>query len=81
MSSDSSALMDRLDSIENRFRRIDEEVAKGKEVIVIDEAHLRSKRDAVSSFLVLSESLKGKWKGSLSSVEEVRKMRKHSRGY
>ncbi|MEM2103433.1 MAG: hypothetical protein QW717_00905 [Candidatus Bathyarchaeia archaeon] len=81
MSSDSSPLMDRLDSIENRLRRIEEEVARGREVIVIDEAHIRSKRDAVSSFLFLSERLKGKWKGSLSSVEEVRKIRKHSRGY
>lgn len=81
MGSDSSTLMERLDSIENRLRRIEEEVAKGGEVIVIDEAHLRSTKEAVSNFLILSERLKGEWKGSLSSVEEVRKMRKHHRGY
>jgi len=81
MSSDSSTLMDRLDSIENRLRRIEDEVVKGREVIIIDEAHLRSTKEAVSNFLILSERLKGKWKGSLDSVEEVRMMRKRRRGY
>lgn len=81
MSSDSPALTDRLDSIEDRLRRIEEELMKGGEVIVIDEAHLRSTKEAVSDFLILSERLKGKWRGSLGSVEEVRKMRKHLRGY
>jgi len=81
VSSDASALMDRLDAIEARPRKIEEEVVKGREVVVIDEARLRSMREAVSDFLELSGRLKGQWKGSLSSVEEVRKMRKHHRGY
>jgi hypothetical protein len=37
----------------------------------LDEAHLRSTKEAVSNFLILSERLKGRWKGSLGSVEEA----------
>jgi len=78
---DMAALMDRLDAIEDRLRKIEEEVVKGREVVVIDEAYLHSTKEAVSDFLDLSERLKGQWRGSLSSIEEVRKMRKHQRGY
>jgi len=73
--------MERLNAIEARLRRIEEEVARRREVVVIDEAHLLSAKEAVSDFLNLSETVKGRWKGTLSSVEEVRKMRKHQRGY
>lgn len=81
MNSDASTLMERLKSIEARLRKIEGEVTKGREVVIIDEAHLRSTKEAVGNFLILSERLKGRWKGALSSVEEVRKMRKHQRGY
>lgn len=81
MNSDASTLMERLNAIEIRLRKIEKEVVKRREVVVIDETHLRSTKEAVSDFLNLSERLKGRWKGALSSVEEVRKMRKHQRGY
>jgi len=81
MGLDDSTLMERLNAIEVRLRRIEEEVARRREVVVIDEAHLLSAREAVSDFLDLSGRLKGRWKGTLSSVGEVRRMRKHQRGY
>ena len=81
MGSDVSTIISRLDSIEARLRRIEEEVVKEGDAIILDEAHLNSMREAARDFLDLSERLKGKWRGSLGSVEEVRKMRKHGRGY
>lgn len=79
MSSDASMLMERLNEIESRLRRL-EETAR-REVVVLDEMHLRSAREASDQFLALSEKVKGRWRGTLSAVEEVRKMRKHQRGY
>ena len=38
-------------------------------------------REAADQFLALSENVKGRWRGTLSAVEEVRKMRKHQRVY
>jgi len=32
-------------------------------------------------FLALSEMIRGRWKGSFTAVKEVRKTRKHRRGY
>jgi len=81
MGLDASALMERLNAIEARLSKIEEEVARRREVVVTDEARLLSAREAASDFLGLSEELKGRWKGALSSVEEVRKMRKRQRGY
>ena len=81
MNSNASTLIERLKAIEVRLRKIEKEVEKRREVVVIDEAHLHSTKEAVSNFLNLSERFKGRWKGALSSVEEVRKMRKHQRGY
>jgi len=81
MGLDDSTLMERLDAIEARLRRIEEEVVRRREVVVLDEAHLLSAKVAVSDFLKLSEKVRGQWKGTLGSVEEVRKMRKHQRGY
>jgi len=49
--------------------------------VVLDKVHLRSTREAADQFLALSEKVKGRWRGTLSAVEEVRKMRKHQRGY
>jgi len=80
MSSDASMLMERLNEIESRLRRL-EETARRREVVVLDEMHLRSAREASDQVLALSEKVKGRWRGTLSAVEEVRKMRKHQRGY
>lgn len=80
-SDDASRLMERLGAIEERLRRIEEEVTKAKIVVLIDEEHLLSAKKAACEFLTISERQKGRWKGTLSSVEEIRKMRKHQRGY
>lgn len=77
MISDFSTVMERLDSIESRLRRIEEEVVKGRG----EGRDLRSTREAVEVFLGLSKGLEDRWKGSESSVQEVRKMRKRGRGY
>jgi len=63
MGLDASALMERLNAIEARLCKIEEEVVRRREVVVIDEAHLLSAREAVRDFLGLSEGLKGRWKG------------------
>jgi len=81
MDSDAQSLMERLNTIEAHIRRIEDEIVKGSRVIVLDEAHLKSTKEAVRGFLNLSERFKGHWKGTLNSVEELRKMRKHRRGY
>ena len=81
MGSDARSLTERLNTIEAHIRRIEDEIVKGSRVIVIDEAHLKSTREAARGFLDLSERFKGHWKGALGSVEELRKMRKHRRGY
>jgi len=80
MGSDASMLMERLNEIEARLRRLEEAVRR-REVVVIDKVDLRSAREAADQFLALSEKVKGRWRGTLSAVEEVRKMRKHQRGY
>jgi hypothetical protein len=74
-------VIERLDAIEARLRKIEEEVVKGRRVIVIDETHLSSMKEAVGGFLDLSDRFKGRWREALNSVEELRKMRKHRRGY
>lgn len=74
-------ITERLDAIEDRLKRIEQEVLRRKEVVVIDETKLQSIREAVKMFLAQSSNLEGKWKGESSSVEEVKKMRKHGRGY
>ena len=80
MSSDASMLMERLNEIESRLRRL-EETSRRREVVVLDKVHLRSAREAADQFLALSEKVKGRWRGTLSAVEEVRKTRKRQRGY
>ena len=50
-------------------------------VTIFDETHLRSCKEAARGFLVLSEKVKGLWKGASTAIEEVREMRKHRRGY
>jgi len=72
--------MERLNEIEARLRRLEEAVRR-KEVVVLDKGHLLSVKEAADHFLALSEKVKDQWKGTLSAVEEVRKMRKHQRGY
>ena len=73
-------LMERLNEIESRLRRL-EETSRRREVVVLDKVHLRSAREAADQFLALSEKVKGRWRGTLSAVEEVRKTRKRQRGY
>jgi len=80
LGSDASTLMERLNEIEARLRRLEEAVRR-REVVVIDKVDLRSAREAADRFLALSEKVKGRWRGTLSAVEEVRKMRKYQRGY
>jgi len=80
VSSDVSMLMGRLNEIEARLRRL-EAAMRRREVVVLDKVHLRSAREAADQFLALSEKVKGRWRGTLSAVEEVRKMREHQRGY
>jgi hypothetical protein len=80
MNSDASMLMERLNEIEARLRSLEAAVRR-REVVVLDEDHLRSAREAADQFLALSEKARGRWRGTLGAVEEVRRMRKHQRGY
>ena len=77
MSSDTS-LTERLNEIGARLRRLESEVRGGK-VVVLDKAHLCLAREAAERFLDLSKRAKGQWRGTLSAVEEVRKMRERKR--
>ena len=81
MASDDSRLFERLNAIEDRLRRVEDEVAKPKEAVLIDEDHLLLARKAATEFLCISERHKGRWTGTLNSVEEGRKTRKNQRGY
>lgn len=78
MRSDEEALSERLSEVEARLRRL--EGSLGRKVVVLDDERLRLAREAVDRFLALSEELRGRWGGCLSSVDEVRAMRKRERG-
>jgi len=78
LSSDVS-LKERLNEIETRLRKLELAVGVGK--VVVDKAHLCLVREAAERFLELSKRTKGQWKGTLSAVEEVRKMREGKQVY
>lgn len=73
MDSDSS-LIERLKEIEARLRRLESAVRR-RSVAVLDRTRLDSAGEAAERFLELSEEAEGRWKGDLSAVEEVRRMR------
>ena len=47
----------------------------------ISEPNTERVRKAVVEYLKSSDEIRNLWKGSLSSADEVRVMRRHSRGY
>jgi uncharacterized protein involved in tolerance to divalent cations len=47
----------------------------------IIDANTRKIKDALKRYLKSSSEIRTLWKGKLSAVEEVRAMRKHTRGY
>jgi phage shock protein A len=47
----------------------------------MDKPDLDRVREAVSRYLQSSNEIRNLWKGELTSVEEVRAMRRYSRGY
>ena len=71
---------DKLNELELRVKKI-ENLVIGPNTYPLADSLVREAREGAQGLVKLSERVRGKWKGGLSSVEEVRKMRRHERGY
>jgi hypothetical protein len=70
----------KVEEIEERLGRVERIIAPGKPLLSPG-ANAKKARAGAVSLLRLIENLKDGWKGRLSSVGEIRKMRKIRRGY
>ena len=70
----------KVEEIEERLGRVERIIAPGKPLLSPG-ANAKKARTGARSLLRLIENLKDAWKGRLSSVGEIKKMRKIRRGY
>ncbi|MBU0456431.1 MAG: hypothetical protein KKA99_06640 [Gammaproteobacteria bacterium] len=74
------AVEERVNELETRVSVMENKVGK-PDLFLIEKEEIMKARAGVKGLVELKKKVMGKWKSKASSVEEVRSMRKHKRGY
>lgn len=69
----------KLNELENRISRI-ENFASLQCLLSVTNDQMTMAKEGAKGLIEISNRAKGKWRGIISSIEEVRKMRKHHEG-
>lgn len=75
MAVDIDTLVKKIDSLESKISELEKFQLRH-----ISEPDIDKIKEAVRGYLTTTNDIKNLWKGRLSSVDEIRVMRRHSRG-